>query len=385
MAADVEANLPSTLVEGVYDAVADPDRWPSALAAITGRFGGVLAMLSVADTRAGRARFRASHGDPQVLAPLLADEAAGLPFYAGLDRMEIDTPVTLDMLYALQGAGARQSWLQSRLNLDWAQPNRLDDFFWVALMKQPARVGSLIVITGRDRPRIAPEDLERFARLAPHLRRAVVIGDLIEAERARSAALAAVIDALACPVLVVARDLRLLHANPAAEARLATGGALGLVQGRLVPGWAPAAQAIARAVEQGVRAEAELGPAGIGVPLARAPRPAVAHVLPLARRDPAHRPEPAAAAAVFVAQAGSVPLPAMQAVAALFGLTAAETRVATLIAQGLDRAEIAVAHAVSDGTVKAQLAAIYDKTGTGDKRALSLLVRELTPPLRDGD
>lgn len=373
------------LIGAIYDAVADPGGWSSALQAITAAFEAELALLAVADTVHGTARFRAGWGAPEVLAPLMSDRLPDLPFYAGLQRMRIDTPVTVDMLYALQGPDTRRIWLDSRLNRDWARPNRLDDFFWVALMKQTARLGSVIVITGDDRRPISRADLARFARLAPHLRRAVTIGDLFEVERARAGAFRAVLDALACPVLLVGADLRLMHANLAAEARLAAPeGPLGVRQGRLCPVWAPAAQALAQAVAQGARAEAGLGPAGIGVPLAPAVRPAVAHVLPLARRDPAHRDE-GVAAAVFVAEAGIDPLPAIEAVGALFGLTAAERRVAAQIAQGLDRAQIAAANAVSDGTVKSQLAAIYDKTGTGDKRTLARLIRDLTPPLRAPD
>ena len=77
----------------------------------------------------------------------------------------------------------------------------------------------------------------------------------------------------------------------------------------------------------------------------------------------------------------AAPLPAMDAIAALFGLTAAEKRVATQVAAGKSRHDIAQASGVSDGTVKSQLAAIFDKTNTCDQRDLALLVRDLSPPL----
>ena len=70
------------------------------------------------------------------------------------------------------------------------------------------------------------------------------------------------------------------------------------------------------------------------------------------------------------------------AVAALFGLTAAEARVTAMVAEGFSRAEIAAAHGVSDGTVKSQLGVIFQKTNAGDQRELQRLVRELTPPVR---
>ncbi|MER8389109.1 helix-turn-helix transcriptional regulator [Mesorhizobium sp. M1428] len=104
--------------------------------------------------------------------------------------------------------------------------------------------------------------------------------------------------------------------------------------------------------------------------------------MPLARREISARIAQRAAAAIFIAAAGSAPIPALDAIAALFGLTAAERRVAGHVAAGLTRKEIAAAGGVSDGTVKSQLATIFDKTGTGDQRELELLMRELSPPLR---
>jgi DNA-binding CsgD family transcriptional regulator len=110
--------------------------------------------------------------------------------------------------------------------------------------------------------------------------------------------------------------------------------------------------------------------------------PAVAHVMPLARRDISARMSQRAAAAIFIAAAGAAPVPALEAIAALFGLTAAEKRVAGHVFAGRTRREIAAASGVSDGTIKSQLATIFDKTATGDQRELQLLMRELTPPLR---
>jgi DNA-binding CsgD family transcriptional regulator len=73
---------------------------------------------------------------------------------------------------------------------------------------------------------------------------------------------------------------------------------------------------------------------------------------------------------------------AVEAVAALFALTAAEKRVASYVSSGLTRYEIAQAQGVTEGTVKSQLAAIFDKTRTGDQRSLQSLMKELTPPVR---
>lgn len=339
-------------------------------------------MLAVVDTVSNSARFSVSHGDPAVLDPLRNDYGMQVPFRAAVPKMEIDVPFTVERIYELQGPGARQEWIESRMVREWVEPNRLDDFFWVALMKQPTRVGTLLVVTDKDRPQITDDDLELVSLLAPHVRRAVTIGDLFEAERRKADIFRTIIENLDYPVLVVADDMQILFANPAAETLVSQNLSVSSVRGQLTFGYAPANSAICRAVELGRRDEFALGPAGINIPLAHAAAPAVAHVMPLARRDISARMAQRAAAAIFIAAAGNAPSPAIEAIAALFGLTAAEKRVAGFVAAGMTRKEIASAGCVSDGTVKSQLAAIFDKTGTGDQRELELLTRELSPPVR---
>lgn len=370
------------IVEAIYDSIADVGRWQSTLESICKLAIGRLAMLAVVDISSNSARFSMCCGDPALLEPLQRDYASEVPFFKALPKMEIDMPFTVDSVYALQGPDARQNWIESRIVREWVEPNRLDDFFWVALMKQPARTGTLMVVTDKDRPQISARDLDLISTLAPHVRRAVTIGDLFEAERRKADIFASIIESLDHPVLIVADDMQIIFANPAAEALLSENTSVSSVRGQLSFAYGNANTAIGRAVQLGTRNEFALGASGINIPLVRSMIPAVAHVMPLARRDISARMSQRAAAAIFIAAAGATPVPALEAIAALFGLTAAEKRVAGHVFAGRTRREIAAASGVSDGTIKSQLATIFDKTATGDQRELQLLMRELTPPLR---
>lgn len=370
------------IVEAIYDSIADVGRWQSTLESICKLALGRLAMLAVVDTSSNSARFSISCGDPALLDPLQRDYASEVPFFKAVPKMEIDMPFTIDGVYALQGPDARQKWIESRIVREWVEPNRLDDFFWVALMKQPARTGMLMVVTDKDRPQISARDLDLISTLAPQVRRAVTIGYLFEAERRKADIFRSIIESLDHPVLIVADDMQVIFANPAAEALLAQNTSVSSVRGQLSFAYGNANAAIGRAVQLGTRDEFALGPSGINIPLVRSMVPAVAHVMPLARRDISARMSQRAAAAIFIAAAGAAPVPALEAIEALFGLTAAEKRVAGHVFAGRTRREIAAASGVSDGTIKSQLATIFDKTATGDQRELQLLMRELTPPLR---
>jgi DNA-binding CsgD family transcriptional regulator/PAS domain-containing protein len=381
MAAIAKSSGLSDLVGAVYDCIPDASLWQGTLDRIRQLCDGHLATLAVLDTDLKSARFSVACGDPDVLAPLVSTYSSDMAFFSAVPKMELDVPLTVDSMYELDGPTARERWLSSKMAREWAMPNRLDDFIWVPVMKQPGRVGNLVVITHKDRPQITRADLELVSSLSPHVRRAVTIGDLFESERRKGEIFRDIVDTLSHPVLIVSSDMQIIFANLAAEKLLQAKDMLASLRGELSFTFSHAHRAITQAVETGQHDEFALGPTGINVPLANSATPSVAHVMPLAQRDPSQRISQRAAAAIFIASAGSAPLPAMDAIAALFGLTAAEKRVAAQVASGKSRHDIALASGVSDGTVKSQLAAIFDKTNTSDQRDLALLVRDLSPPL----
>ena len=381
MAAIAASNGLSDIVGAVYDCIPDASLWQDTLERVRKLCDGYLATLAVLDTDLKSARFSVACGDPQVLAPLVSTYHSGMPFFSAVPKMELDMPLTVDSIYELDGPNTRERWLSSKMAREWAMPNKLDDFIWVPVMKQPGRIGNLVVVTHKDRPPITRADLDLVSALSPHVHRAVTIGDLFETERRKGEIFRDIVDTLSHPVLIVAADMQIVFANLAAENLLQTRDMLTSLRGQLNFTFPYAQRAITQAVETGKQDEFALGPIGINVPLANCAMPSVAHVMPLAQRDPSQRISQRAAAAIFIASAGSAPLPAMDAIAALFGLTAAEKRVAAQVASGKSRHDIAHASGVSDGTVKSQLAAIFDKTNTCDQRDLALLIRDLTPPL----
>jgi DNA-binding CsgD family transcriptional regulator len=205
-------------------------------------------------------------------------------------------------------------------------------------------------------------------------------GGQLEAEVFRN-----VVDAFGCAVFIATADMDLLYANPAGEQLLVNQVILKSDSGTLLFEDPRAKGFIARAIETGERGEIALGHAGLGVPQQSSPYYAIARVLPLQGPDNSTKPRDGALAAIFVTTTGTTMLPAIDAIAALFGLTAAEKRVALQIANGLSRAEIAATSKVSDSTVKSQLNAIFAKSHTSNQRELELLIRELTPPIINSD
>ena len=365
----------------LYDCIVEPRLWQSTLSHIAELTDSEIITLAVLDVPTREARFLSAHGDPRVLGTLFHTYSALMPFYHVLHRFEIDEPLDFEAFCALHGPDGVEIWNGSRIQREWFEPNHLRVGANLLVMKRHRTIGAFNTVTSSRSP-LGPRAMGLVRELAPHIRRAVTIGDLLEKERCQAGLFQQILESLAHPVVVVTKDMRIVHANPTAEVMLREEGAIRQFSGKLVLNYSRANDAVAHAVKTGHQDEVLLGPSGIDIPLGGHERPSVAHVLPLARRLGQPQFSIHAAAAIFIAAPGSDVTPAIDAVAALFGLTSAEKRVASLVGNGKTRSEIAQLHGVSEHTVKAQLAAIYDKTNTRDQRGLQLLIRELTPPVR---
>jgi DNA-binding CsgD family transcriptional regulator len=366
----------------IYDCVAEPLGWHDVLGVLTDEFQGKIATLAVLDTATKASRFGAAYGDRAILDPLINTYAAEMPFYDVVPKCAIDVPVTMAQLSALHGPDGYELLLQSRLWTEWFVPHGLGDALCTNILKTGKRIGALVINVGRERQLISPSDIDRLSLIIPHVRRAVTIGDLFELERRKAELLRNTIDALDIAVLIVGDSMHLKYANPAAEALLAgNAGACAILGGRVTVADPRSRRALEESIAIGLRDESKLGSRAIGLPLPGAV-PLIAHVLPLGDRRQALAYGEDAAAAIFIAMPGDSPEPALEAIAALFGLTGAERRVAAQVARGMNRHTIAAANQVSDGTVKSQLDSIYDKTGASNQRELEKLLRDLTPPLR---
>jgi DNA-binding CsgD family transcriptional regulator/PAS domain-containing protein len=371
------------VVSAVYDSIADERLWDDTLDQIRLVCDGHLAMLGVLDTETNSTRFSVESGDRKALAPITGIHASNYSFLPAVPKLELDQPYQMSSIYAVQGPEAREQWINSRLNQEWVIPNRIDDCIWLPMVKTQKRIGHLVVITNMDRGPVTKEDLAMMGQLAPHVRRAVTIGDLFEAERGRGEIFGEVIDALFTPVIIVSAEMQVLFANKSAEDMLREMQVVSSRMGRLEFSYRMASNAITHAVETSTRDEFIMGPCGINIPLLRAEIPAVAHVMPLMRREPPHRVSHKAAAAIFFATSGNAPIAAMDAIGALFGLTAAEKNVAAQVALGRNAMDIASGSGLSENTVKTQIRNVFEKTGVGDQKNLAILIKDLSPPIRD--
>jgi DNA-binding CsgD family transcriptional regulator/PAS domain-containing protein len=372
------------IVGAVYDSIAEEVLWQDTLDQVRQACEGYIATLGVIDAETNQTRSFIACGNAHALKPIANLPASDYTFLPVIMNMELDVPYKMSTFYAAQGPESRSVLLKSRLYKEWVIPHNVDDCIWVPMVKTSQRTGNLVVVTERGRGKISQDDLAMMGQLSPHIRRAVTIGDLFEFERGKGEVFKDIIEALRTPVLIVSGEMQVLYANQSAEQMLKESRVLSTLRGRLDFKFRLAGNAIEHAVATSKKDEFTLGPNGINVPLLRAGTPAVAHVMPLTRRDHPHRVSQKAVAAIFIASAGSAPIPAMDAIGALFGLTPAEKNIASHIAAGRKTTEISEMNGASENTIRTHIRALFDKTGTSDQRNFSLLIKELTPPVRAG-
>jgi DNA-binding CsgD family transcriptional regulator len=376
----------SRLIGSIYDCAIDPQRWPQTMGEISevGRFLGCVLLVLDPATQSGR--FHMAWGvDPmdqrQFEADYSDDPVVSVLYTLGDPRHDPDGPVVFERFV---DAATRA---RSRLHQDWSSRLGIVDSIATVALRAPNRLGFLSAVRHASVGVITDREVALMRLLAPHVRRAVTISDLLDMRTLEAGTLAATLDMFALGVILIGEDARILHANEAARNMFEAGTAVTSRDGVLtVRAQAFTDQIAAATAPQARRAPATRTP--VGVPLLDAkqragqPPAAMAYVLPLVTAGLEARLMPQALAAVFITTVEADPDLMLAAATATYGLTAAETRLLGPIRQGLSVPQTAQALCVSENTIKTQLARIYAKTGVSRQAELVALLANLAPPVR---
>jgi DNA-binding CsgD family transcriptional regulator len=369
----------SALIGAIYDCAVDPQRWDKTLEELTQFLDCVNCVLSVVDLDRSTFRIQRIIGiEPYWVArmaqygPDLVELYKKLP---DLHTRPIDEPISPWRDVGGEAVKANGYYR------NWAQPQRLIDSIAVALMRTPSRRAEVSLGRSEDVGIITEREVRLLRLLAPHLRRAVTISDLIDMKSLEGNALGETLDALVTGVVLVAEDSAIVHANRAAQRMFTEGWPIRSVNGRLSAAAARPSERLRGIVAAAAGNDAEIGAAGIGMALAVSGEgTATAHVLPLARSDLGRRLAPRATAAVFVSSDAERPVGGLAGIADAFGLTPAETRLLGRLVLGGSIDAAASALGVAKPTVKTHLARILSKTGTRRQTDLLALVHRLAAP-----
>jgi len=369
----------SELIGEIYDAALARSRWPGALKKSARFIEGASAAVFWKDAANmdGGIYFHDSGIETHYRDVYFEKYVRLNPATTGLFFAEVEEPMaTADLLpYA--------EFLESRFYREWAQPQGLVDFVSAALEKSATGAAMFGVFRHERHGLVDDATRQRMRLLIPHIRRAVLIAEVIDLKQAEAATISQALDGLRAAMFLVDADGRIMRANAAAYILVAEGDVLHAACGRLMSGDAQADASLREIFAAARQGDTAVGTKGIALPLmARSGERHVAHVLPLtsgARQRAGSRH--AATAAVFVHKAALEVLSPPEAIAEAYKLTLTELRVLLAIVEVGGVPEVAELLGVAGTTVKTHLGRIYQKTGAGRQADLVKLVAGFSSPL----
>jgi DNA-binding CsgD family transcriptional regulator/PAS domain-containing protein len=370
-----EASL--ELVGPIYDCAINPERWPQTLRQIRDALECQVGQLFLSDSCAGRLLLNISHGIDDYWLAQQQNYVAEVEQWTRTPKilaLPNDEPLVFSRDFTPDERG------RIRYFQEWAKPQGLLDAAQLTFLRTVARQGG--VAFGRDE-RVGPFEpaaIELLRTLAPHLRRAVQIGDLLEMKSIETELMASALDRIAAGVIVVEGEGRVVHANGAARRLLDDGTSVRIVNGRLTSLDRNTAKRLAEALRSAAQVASGSIPAYFGIRLPGASDvPCLAHVMPLLGPVTRARIGAAATAVVFITQADNRPS-RVECLAAAFDLTPTELNVMSLLADGRSIVEAAAQLGIADSTARTHVKHLYHKTGVERQSELTALVHRLLTP-----
>jgi len=369
----------SSLIADIYDAALDPTRWPGVLGKAREFVGGFAATICAKEATRKSAQLHYQDGSIEpAYTRLYFDEYVKLdPLTTGQLFGEIDEPIaTPDIMpYA--------EFFETRFYKEWVRPQGIIDFVSAVLDKSPTGAAMFGVFRHERDGRVDDEMRRRMRLIAPHVRRSLLIGRVIDRKTAEAETFADTFDGLSTGMFLVDASGRIVHANSSGQAMLAQGGPLRASAGKLIAERASGSKQLDEIFELASKGDTALGSKGIALPLnAGDGERYSAHALPLVSGERRQAGAGyAAVAALFVRKAELETPTAPEIIAGAYRLTPSELRVLLAIVEVGGVPEVADALGIGEATVKTHLHRIFAKTETTRQAELVKLVAGFSSPL----
>jgi DNA-binding CsgD family transcriptional regulator len=368
----------SALIGDIYDAALEPSQWVHVLENAARFVGGPAASVYSKEI---------VNKSGQVFHQFGID-----PGYVGLyvDKYIKLDPSTNSQLFA--GVGdiistkdfiAYDEFIETRFYKEWARPQLLVDSATAVLEKSATDVAMFTVFRHKRDGLVNGEMRRRMRLLIPHVRRAVLVGRLLDLRKSEAAAFADTFDGLNASIFLVDATGRIVYTNAAGRVLLSANDVLYASADRLVAGDAEVNGVLQDAFAAAGHGDGAIDVKGVSLSLtARNGESYVAHLLPLtsgARRQ-AGAPY-AAAAALFAYKAALGTTSPLEVIARRYRLTPTELRVLLAIVEVGGVPEVAQVLGIAETTVKTHLGRLYEKTGAGRQADLVKLIAGFSNPL----
>lgn len=368
-----------SLVGTVYDAALDPALWPDALRELTKFAGGSAAAIYAKSPTAGSGIVYHQFGTDSHFRKLYFDR------YVKID------PSTTAQYFAEVGQQVAvadimpyEEFVETQFFREWCRPQGIVDAVSVVLDKSASSV-ALFGVFRYEREGVVDDEMRRrMALVIPHVRRAVLIGDVLNSGSAEASAFAETLNGLDAGVYFLNRSAGIVFANTAGQVMRCEGNVVGGAGDVLRFADGQAEAILRNVIASAADGDDAIGSEGIAIPLTgKDGNRYVAHALPLtsgARRMAGIAF--AAAAALFIRKTALPTSSAPEVVARAFRLTPTELRVLLAVVDAGSLAKAAENLGMAPSTVKTHLGRVFQKTGATRQADLVRLVEGYSTPLR---
>jgi DNA-binding CsgD family transcriptional regulator/PAS domain-containing protein len=371
-----EARL-SGLIGDLYDAALDRSLWTDALRKATRFVGGSAAGLFSKDAASKTGSGAYDYGIDPHYRQLYFDKYIKLdPSTTGHFFVDIEEPIAIADLIPYE------EFLETRFYREWARPQGLVDFV-ASVLDKSATSAAMFVVFRHERDGVVDDETRlRMRLIVPHVRRAVLIGRLIDLKKAHAETFADTLDGLRAGMFLVDATGRIVHANAAAYSLLDTGDFLSAAGGRLVASNPQVDDTLREIFTAAGDGDAALGVKGIALSMTTGDSQRyVAHVLPLTSGARRRGTACTAVAALFVRRVALETPSPPEVIARAYKLTPTELRVLLAIVEVGGAPEVAEALGVAESTVRTHLGRLFEKTGATRQADLVKLVAGFSNPL----
>ncbi len=363
----------NAFLDVLYGAAVEQGDWERAIAQFADLVGGAKAWLPELNLADGSGHGVIARIDPAAQETYFQYYASRNPFV----RLGSPEPWPLTVRTD-EDAFDKGDFVRTEYYSDFLRPQDIHSCLVVRLGRRGGMQSTLNVSRPRRNDQFSRSDLEVARRLQPHVIRALDLSRRLADLGAVADGLIEALDRSQHGVLLLDGAGRIVHANALAERLLGEAGGLCAVRGRLSASPNEAARRLEALIGQAA-GRCGSGRAGGSMGLATPSRihPLSVVVAPL-RSERLRTPGgPCVIVCVTDLEAGVEP-PARQ-LAAVFGLTPAEGRVALALFEGATPREAAAGLGLSPHTIHVHLAKIFEKTGAKRQAELiQLMMRMVT-------
>jgi DNA-binding CsgD family transcriptional regulator len=346
----------SEIIGRIYDCALDPTRWPVALGAIQSFVGGNRVRIFLFNTNpihpgdgesfgVDRDFNRAFDRDAETLASIKYGFVVG----------EMDKAMTLSEVLGTSGGRDVNGRLayDTRFYREWMEPRGAHDALSVLVFKTAKRFGGLAMTRSSPLPPFGAAEKEKIRLIAPHVRRALTISNLIGEQAAAGNRLMQLIDSLAAPIVIASPTGAIEQMNVAARRLIEARHLVSAERGVLRSVSSTAREALRSALMNGTHRMTTVALDAINGP------GLIVTILPLTGNSGG-----AETVAIFFHADGETTTLPGEAFAKLYKLTGTELRIAMLLVEGANVIEIAERLGSSVETVRWHVKNLRVKTGS---------------------